>query len=466
MGIRARKARLEFVTVAAAAAAALVAASAAGGAVTIGQTAGATDNCGSPQSMVQTGTVGGASYVAPSDGVITSWKYQAGNTAQMQQPSVKLKVYMPVTPPTVWFLRAESEAKPATQNTLHNFTASPGIPVKTGDHLGLTGLGGLQMGCISTAQMGDTRNSNGLGGPDTTVGQNNTMANDATFARTDVEATIEPDADGDLFGDETQDQCPSDSTIQGPCQVNLSIAKTAAPEPAGVDQDLTYTITVTNTSSSGPAANVVMNDTLPAGVTFKSSATTQGSCAGTTTVGCNLGSLAQSATVTITIVVTPTAAGAISNTATVSSSTPDPNPADNSATASSTINASPATQTGGPGAGGAADKTAPAIELAGKASQDVDKLALRATVNEAAALAGKGTVTLRRTAKVIRSRTAKLNGQAGRPAKLRITFSRKALRTIKAAIAAGRKPKVKITVTATDAAGNRSAKSKTVRLKN
>src|SRR5205085_4335180 len=32
-----------------------------------------------------------------------------------------------------------------------------------------------------------------------------------------VSADIEPDADHDGFGDETQDQCPSQATTQGPC---------------------------------------------------------------------------------------------------------------------------------------------------------------------------------------------------------------------------------------------------------
>ncbi len=32
-----------------------------------------------------------------------------------------------------------------------------------------------------------------------------------------VQATIEPDADNDGFGDETQDQCPTQATTQGPC---------------------------------------------------------------------------------------------------------------------------------------------------------------------------------------------------------------------------------------------------------
>jgi hypothetical protein len=35
--------------------------------------------------------------------------------------------------------------------------------------------------------------------------------------RVDVGAVLEPDADGDGFGDETQDACPSDASTQGPC---------------------------------------------------------------------------------------------------------------------------------------------------------------------------------------------------------------------------------------------------------
>ena len=34
-----------------------------------------------------------------------------------------------------------------------------------------------------------------------------------------VQATIEPDADGDGFGDEIQDQCPTQKTTQGPCDI-------------------------------------------------------------------------------------------------------------------------------------------------------------------------------------------------------------------------------------------------------
>lgn len=39
----------------------------------------------------------------------------------------------------------------------------------------------------------------------------------STNARLSVSATLEPDADGDGFGDETQDQCFTDPTTHGPC---------------------------------------------------------------------------------------------------------------------------------------------------------------------------------------------------------------------------------------------------------
>jgi hypothetical protein len=37
--------------------------------------------------------------------------------------------------------------------------------------------------------------------------------------RMDVSAVVEPDADKDGFGDETQDQCPADATTQGACDL-------------------------------------------------------------------------------------------------------------------------------------------------------------------------------------------------------------------------------------------------------
>ena len=41
-----------------------------------------------------------------------------------------------------------------------------------------------------------------------------------------MNADVEPDADGDGFGDETQDQCPSDKATHGACAVARHLGAT------------------------------------------------------------------------------------------------------------------------------------------------------------------------------------------------------------------------------------------------
>jgi len=118
---------------------------------------------------------------------------------------------------------------------------------------------------------------------------------------------------------------------------DLGITMTDAPDPVGVGGNITYSIGVNN---AGPdTANLVtVTDPLPAGVTFVSANSSQGSCAQAAgVVTCNLGTLASGASATITIVVTTTAAGALNNTATVTAGAVDSNTANNSASVSTGV---------------------------------------------------------------------------------------------------------------------------------
>jgi uncharacterized repeat protein (TIGR01451 family) len=115
---------------------------------------------------------------------------------------------------------------------------------------------------------------------------------------------------------------------------DLSITKTAAPEPVFVGDVLTYTITVQNNGTT-EARSVQVTDKLPAGVNFDSSPT-PGCAEAAGTVTCNLAPLASTAQATVQIRVRPTAAGQVSNTAGVSS--PDDPVAHSSQPVQTTVN--------------------------------------------------------------------------------------------------------------------------------
>jgi hypothetical protein len=117
-----------------------------------------------------------------------------------------------------------------------------------------------------------------------------------------------------------------------------------------------------------------------------------------------------------------------------------------------------------PGGGGGADTTPPTGTLAGKNKQDVDKLKLTVGANEASTASGQAAVS-KGGKRATTSKTATTTIAANGTAKLKFKFKRKTLKTIKARIEQGKKPKAAITVTATDVAGNQANASKTVKLK-
>jgi len=119
---------------------------------------------------------------------------------------------------------------------------------------------------------------------------------------------------------------------------DLVLAKSGAAT-ASANANVAYTITVTNNGPTG-ATNVVMTDVLPAGTTFVSATTTQGSCSGTTTVSCALGAMTNGSTANITLTIKmPSTATTVSNTASVTASENDPTPGNNAGTAATVVSA-------------------------------------------------------------------------------------------------------------------------------
>jgi uncharacterized repeat protein (TIGR01451 family) len=162
-----------------------------------------------------------------------------------------------------------------------------------------------------------------------------------------VQARVEPDADRDGFGDETQDACVGlTGSVNGCPRADLSLTTTAGQgtESAVV----TYTLTAKN-NGPDPVPDAMVSDTLPAGATFVPS---DGSCSASGgSVRCPVGPLATGASSTVRIVALMKP-GSQTNTATVSSAAlslaatratgaGDPNPANDTASASVNV-ASPA----------------------------------------------------------------------------------------------------------------------------
>jgi uncharacterized repeat protein (TIGR01451 family) len=123
-------------------------------------------------------------------------------------------------------------------------------------------------------------------------------------------------------------------------QADLSLTKTAAPNPLCAGNTLIYSLVVAN---SGPnqASPVTVLDALPPGTTLSSVSLSQGSWSGTTNLNVALGAVNAGSNATISIVVvvdTNTVAGIITNTATASAAAPaDPFMLNNTATAATMV---------------------------------------------------------------------------------------------------------------------------------
>ena len=118
----------------------------------------------------------------------------------------------------------------------------------------------------------------------------------------------------------------------------LSVIQTDLPDPVNVANPLVYTLTVAN---NGPddATGVTVVDTLPAGVTFQSASSTQGSCSEISgIVTCVLGDMIAGANATVNIALTaPFTTGTITNTAVASGNETDPLAGNNTSNENTTV---------------------------------------------------------------------------------------------------------------------------------
>jgi hypothetical protein len=197
--------------------------------------------CGGPATLIQTAVGDGASYTVPAAGVITSWSVNDG-----PQPLVglKLKVVTPLPDGLNYKLVDESAAGAQVPSAINTYSAR--IPVSPGDDLGIfEGQGD----CNASVAPGDFVF---VGAFDMPLGTTSPLIS-LEGIRLPITALVEPDADGDGFGDETQDQCPGDASAHGPCpQPAVSTPPVVTPPALDVTAPaITVSAATTRLSSLG-----------------------------------------------------------------------------------------------------------------------------------------------------------------------------------------------------------------------
>ena len=126
-----------------------------------------------------------------------------------------------------------------------------------------------------------------------------------------------------------------DATVNS-IAADLSITKSDSIDPATAGNSLTYTITVSNAGPSD-AANIVVTDTLPSGVTFVLTSGCAEDINGAPT--CSLGTIiaGNSKQYTVTVTVDASTTGTLTNSVSVSSDTTDPDTDNNTASENTTV---------------------------------------------------------------------------------------------------------------------------------
>jgi hypothetical protein len=173
--------------------------------------------------------------VAPSTGVITQWKIsQAVTPAPVTQ---SLEVLRTSGPPSVQVLGESVQIVGPGSNSFNTR-----IPVHAGDRLGLGAPANSPLlFCIAPG----VENLLGIF-PSVPSGSSAEFEPIEAEARVPVSAVVEPDADGDGYGDETQDKCPQSAAVQVAClPVTLSATGVAKKGLASITVTANSQATVT-----------------------------------------------------------------------------------------------------------------------------------------------------------------------------------------------------------------------------
>ncbi len=179
-------------------------------------------NCGPPggctlfNSAVHTGNAGSAA--SPVGGVVSRLILNKSTGGSPSWQTLEAHAVHMVGPSSFSRFAPSSAIHPTDSSGLESFSVR--FPINAGDYVGLSGSGnfysvGSAPGALLQSSYPNPLNPNG------TPGAAGPFTNIELFLR----AVVEPDADRDGYGDETQDLCSSQPTTQGVCSNAFSFGK-------------------------------------------------------------------------------------------------------------------------------------------------------------------------------------------------------------------------------------------------
>jgi hypothetical protein len=198
---------------------ALIGATSASAAIEVGDDCAANTAEG-PYSLIPEAhaSAGGLPLATPVGGVVTSWKVASAYPEPIPQ---RLGAFRPAGSAGTFGLIGDSDEEEVGTG-VHSFSTR--IPVQAGDRFGPIAVINDTLFC-STGNEGDKVwafvGSVGTGSTHTYMA--------ATLVRVPMVVTIEPDADGDGYGDETQDKCPQNPAFQSACPAAPPVTLDAFP---------------------------------------------------------------------------------------------------------------------------------------------------------------------------------------------------------------------------------------------
>jgi hypothetical protein len=177
------------------------------GAAQIGSECSANLASASKTSLQKSLAIGQVETSAP--GVVTKWTVVSGNIATL--PEAKLRVFKPVG--AEYEFVAESSPASIVKETRNEFSTR--IPVAAGLLFGVYSPGGAPV-CFNNGAPGDVQLTFSQ---EFTLGSKQNANGVNEKSRVALMVKVEPDSDGDGFGDETQDGCPQIASVQTTCPV-------------------------------------------------------------------------------------------------------------------------------------------------------------------------------------------------------------------------------------------------------